>query len=311
MPSQIAPIALFAYKRPDELRRTLTDLQANYLAPETELYVFVDGPKNPPDLPKVEAVRAIIDSVTGFKAVHRYYADKNCGLASSIIAGVSRVMSVHGQAIVLEDDLLTSRNFLDYMNQCLREYKANKRVFSVSAYSFPFKKPDTYQYDGYMIQRPNSWGWATWADRWEKADWLVSDYKVFEKDDVAKKGFKQGGADLIGMLHKQQNKIIDSWYIRWCYSQYKSNGLTIYPVMSKIQNIGFNEEATNTNIFNRYRTQVDEGLTRKFCLPVDAQSTPYYHRLNLNEYSLGVRLYNRIKTYSIRFRDVLTARKVA
>ena len=305
----MAPVALFAYKRPDELRQTLAALQANHLASQTELYVFVDGPKKPVDLPKVEAVREIVNTITGFKTVHRHYADENRGLASSIIAGVSRVMNAHSQAIILEDDLLTSRNFLDYMNQCLQHYKHEKKVFSVSAYSFPFKKPVDYRYDSYFIQRPNSWGWATWADRWEKADWSVADYKDFEKDEVAKKGFRQGGADLLGMLHKQQTNIIDSWYIRWCFSQFKSKGLTVYPTTSKIQNIGFNQEATNTNIYNRYKTHVDEGHDRQFRLPVAIEPTDYYHHQNLNEYSLGVRLYNRIKTYSVRIRHVLSMNK--
>lgn len=304
--SQLSPVALFAYKRPDELQRTLTALQANHLASQTELYVFVDGPKNQFDLPKVNAVRKIVDGITGFQAVHRHYADQNCGLANSIITGVSRVMEKHGRAIVLEDDLLTTQNFLDYMNQCLQEYKHEMKVFSISGYSFPFVKPDNYQHDGYFIQRANSWGWATWADRWQKADWLVSDYKIFKNDPDAKRGFKKGGSDLTKMIHQQQNNIIDSWYIRWCYSQYRSNGLTIYPVLSKIQNVGFNKDATNTNVYNRYETKVDEGVERNFRLPKDIQPTNYYHRLNLNKYSLRTRLYNRVKTYIMRYRRILS-----
>ena len=38
-------MALFAYMRPDHLRRTVTSLQANPLAAETDLYVFCDAPK--------------------------------------------------------------------------------------------------------------------------------------------------------------------------------------------------------------------------------------------------------------------------
>lgn len=299
---QPAPVALFAYKRPDELRQTLAALQANHLASQTSVYVFVDGPKQAADRPKVEAVRALVDRLDGFGTVHRQYADRNCGLATSIITGVSQVIAAHGRVIVLEDDLVTTPNFLDYMNQCLRDYQRETRVFSVSAYSFPFARPDQYRYDGYLLQRPNSWGWATWADRWEKADWAVSDYGSFRRDATARKRFAQGGSDLVQMLHKQQHNIIDSWYIRWCYSQYKSTGLTVYPALSKIQNIGFGQEATNTNIYNRYKTTVDDGASRTFRLPDEIAPTPYYHRLNLHRYSLGVRLYNRLKTYLIRFR---------
>ncbi|RZM21417.1 MAG: glycosyltransferase, partial [Pedobacter sp.] len=35
-----APVILFAYKRPDELKATIKALEANYLASESDLYIF-------------------------------------------------------------------------------------------------------------------------------------------------------------------------------------------------------------------------------------------------------------------------------
>lgn len=46
---KLAPIVLFAYKRPTELRQAIRALQANHLATQSELYVFVDGPKHAAD----------------------------------------------------------------------------------------------------------------------------------------------------------------------------------------------------------------------------------------------------------------------
>ena len=40
-----APIALFAYNRPDHVRRTLEALAANHIASGSLLEVFCDGPK--------------------------------------------------------------------------------------------------------------------------------------------------------------------------------------------------------------------------------------------------------------------------
>ena len=41
----LAPIALFGYKRPEHLTRTLKALRASPLARASELHVFSDGPK--------------------------------------------------------------------------------------------------------------------------------------------------------------------------------------------------------------------------------------------------------------------------
>jgi len=53
----LAPICLFVYNRPRETELTLNALKANYLAKESELFVFCDGPKNLEDKEKVEKVR--------------------------------------------------------------------------------------------------------------------------------------------------------------------------------------------------------------------------------------------------------------
>jgi len=103
----LAPIVLFAYKRPDELAQTIRHLQANYLAKDSDLYIFVDGPKRLDDEPKVKATQHIADQASGFRCIYRQYASQNRGLANSIIQGVSSVIAKHGSAIVLEDDLLT------------------------------------------------------------------------------------------------------------------------------------------------------------------------------------------------------------
>ena len=114
-----APIALFAYGRLDHLRQTVTSLLANVSCRYTQLYVFCDGPKRPQDKSKTDAVRAYVDSINGFASICRVYRNQNIGLAGSIIAGVSQVVEQHGSVIVLEDDLVVSPHFLEFMNDSL------------------------------------------------------------------------------------------------------------------------------------------------------------------------------------------------
>lgn len=49
-----APLIVFAFNRPDTLQNTLSSLQRNDLAKDTELFVFVDGPRNDSDVEKIE-----------------------------------------------------------------------------------------------------------------------------------------------------------------------------------------------------------------------------------------------------------------
>lgn len=291
-----APVLLFAYKRPVELQATLTALQANHLASQSDLYIFVDAPKRPGDETKVAQVHKILDAASGFRTIHRDYATANIGCADSIIRGVSRVLADHPAAIIVEDDLVTAPNFLDFMNQCLRQYATNRRVYSVAGYTMPFPKPPGYASDAYFIPRHSPWGWGTWADRWQSVDWNMTDYPAFAQDQDRQKAFKQGGSDLVKMLRDQMEGRSDAWDIRFCYNRFLENGITLYPTVSKVQNIGFGRDATHTDIYNRYATSLDEGTQREFDLPRIIQTTDYYHRQTLRRYSIPVRIYNRLKT---------------
>ena len=291
-----APIILFAYKRPVELKATIKALQANHLASKSDLYIFVDAPKRAEDAGKVAQVHKLLDGVSGFRTIYRDYAETNIGCADSIIRGISQVLAKHPSAIVVEDDIVTTPNFLDFMNQCLEQYADNQRVYSVAGYTLPFQRPANYMADAYCIPRHSPWGWATWSDRWQSVDWDMTDYPDFEKDKWQQKEFMRGGSDLPKMLRDQMEGRADAWDIRFCYNRFKVDGVTVYPTVSKVENIGFGKEATHTDIYNRYKTQLDDGSQRVFDLPFITRPTPYYHQQTLERYSVPTRMYNRLKT---------------
>jgi hypothetical protein len=295
--NHMAPVLLFTYKRLDVLKQTVTALQANYLAADTELFVFSDGYKNNPDKEKVELVRTYIKGISGFKNVVIYEASENKGLANSIIDGVSQVINAYEKVIVLEDDLVTSRNFLHFMNQCLEHYKDSPDVFSIAGYLPPMRKVADYPFDAFFFPRNNSHGWATWKDRWIQVDWDVPDYKAFIQDRKRRAEFNVGGSDLSNMLKRQMEGKMNSWSIRFCYQQYKAKTYTVYPVVSKIQNVGFGKEATHTNNYNRFATTLDAGDQTEFALPAAVDWDVKYVRNFQRFYSITARGIGKIKTY--------------
>ena len=66
--------------------------------------------------------------------MHYTFSEVNKGLAKSIISGVSEILDKYGKAIVVEDDLYTSRSFLRFMNDMLNKYELDERVMQVSGY---------------------------------------------------------------------------------------------------------------------------------------------------------------------------------
>lgn len=262
---ELAPIVLFTYKRLDTLKQTVEALQQNYLAAESDLYIFSDAAKGIQDKEAVKDVRECIHSINGFKSITVYESESNKGLATSIIEGVSQILKIHETVIVLEDDLVSSSNFLSYMNQALHFYRKEAKVFSITGYSIPMHN-DKSKSDVYFTSRSSSWGWATWKDRWVPIDWEVKDYSAFKNNRSLRDDFNKMGSDMSQMLDRQMQGKINSWAIRWCYHQFKSGALSVHPFKSKIENIGFNSpDASNTKErFNRYRTKLDYTETASF-----------------------------------------------
>jgi glycosyltransferase involved in cell wall biosynthesis len=267
----LAPIALFVYNRPHHVEQTIRSLRDCDLAADTELIIFSDGPKNEEDTARVAEVRSYLRGISGFARVEIREQDVNRGLARSVIEGVTSMLAAHGKAIVLEDDLLFSRNYLSFMNDALNVYEGRPEVFSVSGYLYPIPVPAGYPDDVVLLPRASSWGWATWKNRWEKADWQVKEYEVFFGDKALREGFAQGGEDLVTMLIRQQRGMIDSWAVRWSYAHFRNGAYCLFPVRSKVQNTGNDLSGTHSPSTSRYLTTLSDD---PYTLPDPPQVNP-------------------------------------
>ncbi len=254
-----APIALFAFNRPDHLRRTLDALASNDLAAESDLTIFCDGPRIEKEKALTDAVRAISAGATGFRSVNVVARDRNIGCADSIIAGANEMFSQHERVVVIEDDILCSPYTLRFLNAGLEKYAAEPVVFNVAAWSFPPSQlpiPPGYPYDAYFTPRFNCWGWASWRDRWEKIDWAVSDYTIFTETACLQNTFNQGGEDLTPMLHWQMEEKINSWAIRMDYARFRHGCLGLNPVRSYTTNIGMGSGTHTTTPTTRFDNDI-------------------------------------------------------
>lgn len=294
---QFAPIAIFTYKRLDTLKLSIDSLLKCKNAENSEVYIFSDGPKKENDREEIEKVRDFIKSIKGFKKVITKFSDVNKGLADSIIGGVTSVINEHGSIIVLEDDLLVSSNFLSYMNSALYHYKNDDKVFSVSGYTPPIKSiKNQYEFDNYFTLRGSSWGWATWKENWKSVDWEMSTYNDFLKDKTQQKEFNRMGSDMCKMLTDQKKGQINSWAIRWCFHQFNIDQYTVFPIRSKISNVGFGEDATHTSGDDkRYITPLDNSDIHQFNFNNKVELDSFFIKQFTVPYSLKTRIYYKIK----------------
>lgn len=269
-----APIALFAYNRPDHVQRVIEALRMNPEAAESKLFIYSDAPKNDATASAVGEVRRLAHSTAGFRSVTVVEQPHNLGVSRSIIGGVTDLTRQFGSVIVLEDDLMPASGFLQYMNDALATYTDDARVISVHAYVWPMKDPLP---ETFFLRGADCWGWATWARGWE----------LFEADGTTLLEQLRARAlthefDLDAsypytrMLEEQIAGRNDSWAVRWYASAFLRGLLTLYPGSSQVQNIGADGTGTHVGCTGVFFHERWGEAVRVGGIPVE-ESTPARH----------------------------------
>lgn len=243
MANQLAPVALFIYKRASHTQKSLESLSRCNQFSKTPVYVFCDGAKSIDDENSVQQARDVVKQQNwpNLTIIER---TENWGLAKSIIAGVTELCERYGRVIVLEDDLEVAPYFLDYMNAALDKYADTEQVMQVSGYMFPVElNTDT---DSIFLPFTTSWGWATWSRSWIHFDPEAKGYASLRNDTTRKKSFDLDGSyPYFRALEQQQRGKLNSWAVRWYLSVFIKHGLVLYPKYTLVRNNGFDGTGTN------------------------------------------------------------------
>jgi len=238
---KLAPIILFVYNRPWHVEQTLNALINNDLAGESVLYIYADGAKpnaTNEQLEKIKQVREFIKSKQWCKEVHVVESNVNKGLANSVISGVTEIVNQYGKVIVIEDDIVTSKGFLKFMNDALNIYENEEKVAGISAYNHRINSKD----NTFFLRQGSSWGWATWKRVWNVINFNIDSLVIaFDNQDLIKEFNIDNTYPFFQMLLDQKDKKIDSWAIRFSASVFLLNKLFLYPQYRMADSIGEDE----------------------------------------------------------------------
>lgn len=244
----LAPIALFTFKRPEHTRQTLESLATNPEFLDSPLFIYCDGARNDGEAGSVEATRTLVrDWPHPNKTIIE--RDRNWGLANSIIDGVTFQCNASGRVIVVEDDMVVSAHFLNYMNTALEKYRDDDRVISVHGYSYPIKNLP----EAFFIKGASCWGWATWKRGWDLFE--PDGQKLF--DDLQKNNMMHrfnilGSYPYKRMLNDQIHGRNNSWAIRWNASALIQDKLSLHPGRSLVYNTGMDGSGSHCDQYDGF-----------------------------------------------------------
>lgn len=262
------PIALIVFNRPDKVERLLKVIQQ--IKP-SKLFIIADGPRpdRPDDLKKCEMTRAVFEKIDWPCDVFKRYAEVNLGCGLNPAAGISWVFSQVEEAIILEDDCIPDLSFFPFCQELLARYKNDQRVMHIAGSNYCTRDErvsNSYSFSRYTL----NWGWATWRRAWQHYDF---DMKLWDKlrgtsflEDVLN-GNKHDIRNWDDILQTVYEYHQDVWDYQWTFACWHQGSLGILPRVNLISNIGYDSDATHTNLEN----------SPNINLPSEAMEFPLQH----------------------------------
>ncbi len=245
--SNLSPIIYICYNRYEHVKKSLLSLKKNKLSQKSNIIIFSDAAQNYKDKKKILKIRNYLKNLKGFKSKKIIHRKKNFGTKKNIINAINFAFKKYDRAIIIEDDLIVSKYFLNFMNQCLEAYKNEKKIFHINGWSYPFmkKSSDDINFLGSM----NCWGWATWKDRWSKLS-LNEDKFISTFSNRDKHYFNiSSSMNHWSQLLRNKNKTLSTWAVFWHASIFSKNGICIYPKFPLVKNIGFDGSGRMSSIY--------------------------------------------------------------
>ena len=113
------------------------------------------------------------------------------------------------------------------MNQALNFDQPNKNIQSICGFSLSLKDKRN---EIYFQDRPGSWGWAAWKDRWNMDIFNKEQirFKINSDSSTLRKFRMKYGADMPRMLLNSINNRNDSWYVQWAFGHFSNYNYSVF-----------------------------------------------------------------------------------
>ena len=242
-------VLVIAYNRPDKLSKLINRLQIHKEKIGTITFWLNRGHNEETIIKSEKCLETISDANFNNAIIKRPLS--HLPVYDSIPDALDYFFSKHKFGLILEDDCLPSAEFIDYL--CYQEFdESNKCLISGSnpyAEQIPDQENEIILKKSYFFQ---VWGWYGSSTIW-------SDYSKNYKKELNSCSYlsifrilKSKGLQIIfsldfaGKIYLADKKIIKTWDYQFSFYLLTKNIKTWVPNYNLVENIGFDNSATNT-----------------------------------------------------------------
>ena len=239
-----APVLISVYTRLKHFKNCVESLQANELAPETDLFVVSDAAKYIHHQDSVNKVREFSQTIQGFKSVTLFAWDENLGSAESVRRARLAIYEKFETQIFMEDDNVVSPLFLTYMNDALNRYRNDEKVFGVCGYNFSDFIPDGYPFDTYFMDKISAVGWAGWRAKYMR---FLKDYSLPDFNGKAFRRYEKHAPIPANNLKRMAKQGVIWGDTKVSHYLYLEKMVCLFPCKSLVLNTGWDGSGEHCN----------------------------------------------------------------
>lgn len=261
---QYAPVIIPTLNRFKHFKACIESLEKCRYANKTHVYVSLDYPPS-------EKYK------NGWKLISEYLSEKeksNSFLAFTVIRqeknlGVKYpsnytflkelILRNYDRYISTEDDNVFSYRFLEYMNICLEKYKDDDTVYAVTGYQHPIEKTKV-EANVVKLQEMSAWGCGFWKHKLLSRDETLNLLDKMLLDRKLRTFFiKRRPSIYAGLMYMKLKKSMWGDCFNTAYEHYAKK-YCVYPIISLVQNHGWDGSGTHGGVVKGYSCQEVEGF---------------------------------------------------
>lgn len=295
------PILFLIYNRPDYTEVVFSKIRE--IQPKS-LFIAADGPKTKIDDIECQKTRKIVEKIDWPCKVNTLFRDSNLGCKLAVSSAIDWFFSHNKEGIILEDDTLPNDSFFYFCENLLYKYQTDNSIMSITGVSWVNGKL-VHPYSYYFSNYPGIWGWATWANRWDKFDLKMKEFPEFLKRNMMDEicfSKKEKEIILNYLTDTYENKI-DTWDYIWHFTHFSGKKFCIVPKMNLVTNIGFDSRSTHTKASNSNRAhsptyEINEELNHPEKIQRNTRADSYVvNRMLLGKSSFNEIMLNKFKKW--------------
>ena len=235
-------VLLITFNRPDVTRRVLDRILE--MEPPV-LYFFNDAPRagNQTDAERCAEIRKMAEEISYSGIVKTRFESSNLGCKMGESTAMSWLFEHEERGIVIEDDILPSKEFFWYCEEMLEKYEDDPRVFSITGCNL-LNEWNSGQQDYHFALFGSFWGWAGWSKIWklydvEMAKWKDPKIQRLVLNYLPTKHYRTLRKMEFDSLVEGVNS---TWDFQFCLIHYLNHAMSVVPSVNMIENIGFNRD---------------------------------------------------------------------